>query len=326
MMESQRYPNDFDGIVAGAPAFNWTGFSASMVAIAQALYPDPNHMESAPLTKEVLQKLQEGVLEQCDAQDGLKDGIIQDPLSVTFDLSKVEGLTEEQRKAIDAIGRGAHVNGQSIYPGYPARAGCDPGLWSEWLVGPNPQMLASDHVPNPTFALGTQGFKYLIFNDPDWDYSKYDFANFQKDSQLAASYLNATNPNLDAFKARQGKLILWHGWADPALPAEPTVDYYRQVLEHDATAMDYCRLFLIPGCLHCGEGPGASDVDWLKVIVDWVEHGQAPDRLVASKVRNGPDVMTRPLFPYPDYAVYGGSGDPRKADSFVRKATPAQTP
>ncbi len=324
MMEAQRYPNDFDGIVAGAPAFDWTGLAASMVVIAQAMYPDPHQFESTALTKEALQKLQEGVLEQCDVQDGLKDGVVQDPFSVHFDLSKVEGLTEEQRRGIEAIVRGARINGQSISPGYPATAGCDPGQWIAWLVGPVPQMVVSDQVPDLTFAFGTQVFKYLIFNDPDWDYSTYDFANFTKDSQLAASYLNATNPNLDALKAHEGKLIIWHGWADPALPAEATVNYYRRVVEHDPGAMDYCRLFLIPGCLHCGGGPGASDVDWLATIVDWVEHEKAPDRLVASGGGNGPESMTRPLFPYPDLAVYSGKGDPREADSFVRKTTPAR--
>src|SRR5438105_3053463 len=107
MMEAQRYPKDFDGIVAGAPAFHWTGTAATMIAIAKALYPDPEHLDSTVLTKEALQKLQAGILEQCDAQDGLKDGIIQDPASAHFDLSKVSGLTDQQRKAIRAIYEGA---------------------------------------------------------------------------------------------------------------------------------------------------------------------------------------------------------------------------
>ena len=297
MMEAQRYPRDFDGIVAGAPAFNWTGFAATMVAIAQALYPNPNHLDSTVLTKEALQKLQQGILEQCDAQDGLKDGMIQNPASVRFDLSKVTGLTEEQRQAIAAIYRGVRNGTRPISPGYSPGAECDPDQWIAWLVGPVPPMLAKDHVPDLTFAFGTQIFKYLVFNRPDWDYSTYNFTNFEKDTHLAASFLNATDPNLDAFKARKGKLILWHGWADPALPAGATVDYYRQVQAHDPSAGDYCRLFMVPGCLHCGGGPGPANVDWLSVIVDWVEHGKAPDRLIVSKSENGKNVMTRPLYP-----------------------------
>ena len=101
--------------------------------------------------------------------------------------------------------------------------------WIAWLVGPVPPFLAKDHVPSLMFAFGTQVFKYLVFNKPDWDYSTYDFSNFESDTRLAASFLNATSPDLDAFKARKGKLILWHGWANPALPPEATAQYYRQV-------------------------------------------------------------------------------------------------
>jgi Tannase and feruloyl esterase len=317
MMEAQRYPKDFDGIVAGAPAFNWPGIAATMVEIAQALYPNPGHLDSTVLTKEVLQKLQKGILEQCDAQDGLKDGIIEDPAAVRFDLSKVPGLTIEQRKAIEAIYQGAHNDKGKIYPGFSPVAECDPDQWIAWLVGPLPAFVAKDHVPDLTFAFGTQIFKHLVFNNPDWDYSTYTFSNFDKDTRLAASFLNATNPDLTAFKAHKGKLILWHGWADPALPAQATVDYYRQVLAHDPGTSDYCRLFTVPGCLHCGGGPGATEVDWLSVIVDWVEHGKAPERIVASKQENGRVVMTRPLHPYPEVAVYKGRGDPNSADSFV---------
>jgi hypothetical protein len=324
MMEAQRYPKDFDGIVAGAPAFNWTGFAATMVSIAKALYPDPQHLQSTPLTKDALQKLQQAILEQCDAQDGLKDGVIQDPSSVRFDLSKVAGITDEQRRAIEAIYDGARNANGPICCGYPRGAECDPDQWIAWLVGPIPAMVEKDHVADLTFAFGTQVFKYLIFNQPDWDYSTYDFSTFDKDTRLAASFLNATNPDLDTFKNRKGKLILWHGWADPALPAQATADYYRQVRLHDPKAGEYCRLFLVPGCLHCGGGPGAAEVDWLSVISDWVEHDKAPDKLIASKRDHGKVVMTRPLFPYPEHAVYKGSGDPNSAENFV--ANSAQPP
>jgi feruloyl esterase len=323
MMEAQRYPKDFDGIVAGAPAFNWTGFAATMVAIAKALYPNPAHLDSPVLTKEALQKLQRGILDQCDAQDGLRDGIIEDPASVHFDLSKVPGPTDEQRKAIDAIYQGARTDNGSIYPGFTPGTECDPDQWVAWLVGSIPPLLAKDHVPDLTFAFGTQVFKYLVFNEPNWDYSTYSFFNFERDTRLAASFLNATSPDLDAFKARKGKLILWHGWADPALPPQATADYYRQVLAHDSNANDYCRLFMVPGCLHCGGGPGATEVDWLSIIVDWVEHGKAPDSPIASKSENGRIVMTRPLYPYPQCAVYKGSGDPNEATNFVVRAPSA---
>lgn len=318
MMEAQRYPKDFDGIVAGAPAFNWPGIAAMGVTIAKALYPDPTHLDTTVITKEALEKLQAAILEQCDAQDGLRDGVIQDPASAHFDLSKVAGLTDEQRKAFEVIFQGARNNNGPIYPGFAPVAECDPGQWLAWIVGPMPN-LAGDHAPDLMFAFGTQIFKYLIFNDPDWDYSKYDFSNFERDTHLAASYLNATNADLSAFKERKGKLIIWHGWADTALPAQGTIEYYREVKAHDSAAADYCRLFLVPGCLHCGGGPGAADVDWLSTIVDWVEKGKAPDKLIAAKKDRGNVLLTRPLYPYPETAIYKGSGDTNSADSFQVK-------
>jgi feruloyl esterase len=180
-------------------------------------------------------------------------------------------------------------------------------------------MVAKDNVPDLTFAFGTQVFKYLVFGDPAWDYSKYSFANFEHDTRRAASFLNATDPNLQKFKARNGKLVLWHGWADTALSALTTADYYRKVLQQDPQAADYCRLFMVPGCLHCGGGPGASEVDWLSVIVDWVEQNKAPDVLIAGKSEHGKLIMTRPLYPYPQTAKYTGHGDPNRAENFAQQ-------
>jgi feruloyl esterase len=319
MMEAQRYPEDFDGIVAGAPAFNWTGLAASMVEMARALYPDPEHLDTNVLSKEALTQLAKSIIEQCDEQDGLKDGVIQDPGSAHFDLSKVPDLTDAQRKALEAIYRGARDVKGANYPGFPSAAECIPDQWIAWIVGPVPPMLAKDHVPDLLFAFSTQIFKYLIFNDPNWNYAAYDFSRFAHDSRLAASYLNATNPDLTRLKERKGKLIIWHGWADPALPPQATIEYYHQALERDSSLPDYCRLFLIPGCLHCGGGPGATEVDWLTIITDWVEHGTAPDKLIASKHTGSSVTMTRPLFPYPKHAAYSGNGDPKSADSFTGK-------
>ncbi|HEY3861386.1 MAG TPA: tannase/feruloyl esterase family alpha/beta hydrolase [Verrucomicrobiae bacterium] len=318
MMEAQRFPKDFDGIVAGAPAFDWTGFSANAVAIQKALYPDPNHLDHTVLDKAALEKLANGILEQCDAQDGLKDGVVQDPPSAHFDLTKVEGLTDEQRKAIEAIYAGVSNAQGLIYPSYTPGAECDPNQWLLWIVGPTP-WTGNKLAPDLMFAFGTQVFKYLIFNDPDWNYAAYNFSNFANDTHTAASYLDATNFNLGGLKSRHGKLIIWHGWADPALPAQGTVNYYRQVQACDPDAGAYCRLFMVPGCLHCGGGPGASDVDWLRIIRDWVESGTAPDKVIASKATAGKPVMTRPLPEYPGTAVYNGSGDTNSAGSFVIK-------
>lgn len=316
MMEAQRYPKDFEGIVAGAPAFNWTGIGASMVTIARTLYPDPAQLETNILTKATLQKLSDAIIAQCDEQDGLKDGVIQDPASAHFDLSRVDGLTDQQRKALETIFHGARDVKGANYPGFSPVAECSPDQWVAWITGPSLPLLLKDRMPDLTFAFGTQMFKYLIFNDPNWNYATYEFSNYEQDARLAASYLNATNPDLSGLKARKGKLIIWHGWADPALPAQGTIDYYQHVLARDAQAADYCRLFMVPGCLHCGGGPGAAEVDWLSVIVDWVEKSKAPDQLIAGKHEGGKLAVTRPLYPYPGVAKFKGTGDPNKAESF----------
>lgn len=312
MMEAQRYPADFDGIVAGAPAFHWTGFAALGIHIAQTLYPDPEDMTGTVLTQEDLNHLYAEIMKQVDAEDGLEDGIITHPPSAGFELAAVPELTAEQRAAIQAIYDGPSNKDGPIYPGFPIGAERGPGGLFNWQVGPIPDLV------NLGFAFSTNIFKYFVFNDPDWDYSTYDFDGWKEDTHLAGTVLNATDPELDDFAARGGKLLLWHGWSDAALPAQATIDYYEQVLARDPDAMDYARLFMIPGCYHCGNGPGASRVDWLAEIARWVEEGQAPDKIVATKAA-GEDspAMSRPLFPYPARAQYDGDGDPNDAENFV---------
>lgn len=311
MMEAQRYPEDFDGIVAGAPAFDWTGFAALAVRIAQTLYPDPNQLTGTCLTQDDLNRIYAEVMSQADEQDGLKDGIIDDPTAVEFDLSKVPGLTDEDRAAMRVIYSGVSNAPGPIYPGFPIGAeGGEDGLFS-WQVGPIPDLV------NLGFAFGTNICKYFFFHDPNWDYSTHTFDNWEKDAHLGGTVLNATDPNLDDFAARGGKLIIWHGWADAALPAEATIDYYEKVVTRDPGATDYVRLFMVPGCYHCGGGPGVSEVDWLAEIVAWVEEGKAPERIVAKRpAADGVLAMTRPLVPYPQRVEYDGDGDASDASNF----------
>lgn len=312
MMEAQRYPEDFDGIVAGAPAFHWNGFAAMGIHIAQTLYPDPEVLTENMLSQEVLNHLYSEIMKQADEQDGLKDGIIDDPTAVDFDLAAVPGLTEAQRGAMRALYDGPRNADGPIYPGFPIGAEGGEGGLFEWQVGPIPDLV------NLGFAFSTNIYKYFVFQDPDWDYSTYDFDGWAEDTRLAGSVLNATDPDLDAFNARGGKLILWHGWSDAALPAQATIDYYEAVLDRDPGAMDYVRLFMIPGCYHCGGGPGISKVDWLAEIAKWVEEGVAPDKIVAERpANNTAPAMTRPLVPYPQRVAYDGDGSVHSAENFT---------
>lgn len=310
MMASQRYPEDFNGIVAGAPAFDWTGVGATFLQITQAFYPDPDVLDRTVLTNAELARLIDDVVLLCDEQDGLADGIISDPANVAFSLDSITWLNAEQRAAIRSIYDGPRNQNGQIHPGFPVGSEID---WFNWLVGPMPNAPA----PSLAYGFGVDIFKYFVFNDPDWDYSTYDFSTFDQDSRLTASTLNAVDTDLSAFSERGGKLILWHGWSDAALSATATVEYYEELLATDPNAEDYTRLYLIPGCRHCGGGPGVSNVDWLDVIVRWIEQGQAPDAVIASKPAGGDSAeMTRPLSAYPMRTVYKGSGNPNSADNF----------
>jgi feruloyl esterase len=204
-----------------------------------------------------------------------------------------------------------------IYPAQPVGGeGGDEG-WAAWITG-------SAKPPAPTgpslrFAFGTQFFKYFVFSDPNWDYTRYDIGNAATDAKRAGQILNATNPDLTAFKAKGRKLIVYHGWSDPALTALATVRYHEQVLQRDAAAADYFRLFMMPGVLHCNGGPGPDVVDWPAAIDDWVENNKAPARLIARKVVKGATTRTRPLCAYPQKAEYKGSGSTDDEANFVCK-------
>ena len=159
-------------------------------------------------------------------------------------------------------------------------------------------------------------FKYLIFQDPDWDYSMYDFSNFFEETRYASAYLDATSTDYSDFKRRKGKMIIYHGWNDPALSAYATIEHYQALGERDPAITDYVRLFMLPGVLHCSSGPGPDKTDWIGLLRDWVENENAPDRVIMSRVRNEEVQMTRPVFPYPRKAVYDGKGDPNLESSF----------
>jgi feruloyl esterase len=313
LMEAQRFPTDFDGIVAGAPAYDWTGFAAQMVRNAQVAFPDPNRLETHTFTPDTMKMIEARVLEACDAIDGLKDGIMNDPRQCRFDINTL-AISDAQKHALGAIYQATRAGSEEIYPGQPFGGEGQTAGWPAWITG---GAATGQTAPSLRYAFGTGVFKYFVFNDPDWNYSTYDLSHWRRDTALAATYLNATDPNLDAFKARGGKLILWHGWADPALTPLASIRYYDQVASRDSAAHDYFRMFLMPGVLHCGNGTGPDIVDWTTTIADWVERGRIPERVIASKVVNGATTRTRPLCPYPLKAEYTGSGSIDDETSFA---------
>jgi len=318
LMEAQRYPDDFDGVVAGAPAYDFMGIGAQFIKDIQAAFPDPRNASASLFPIDTLKSVEAQVVDKCDAIDGVKDGLMEDPRQCKVDVSALTGLSDAQRAALKTIYGETRNKDGVIYPGQPFGGEGEGAGWSAWIVGVNPQMVASQQAPSLRFAFGTEMFKNFVFSDPAWDYSRYEFSNWRKDTARAATFLNATNPNLDAFKAKGHKLLMWHGWSDPALTALGSIKYHDQVVSHDPNAHDYFRMFMMPGVLHCAGGPGPDTADWAAAIDNWVEKGQAPDRVIARKVAAGGAVSrTRPLCVYPQRAVYNGTGSVDDEKSFA---------
>ena len=326
LMEAQRFPEDYDGILAGAPAYAWSTLLASGVSAMQTL-GDPKAYISA--TK--LPAIQRASLDTCDAADGAKDSIIGDPNQCRFDpqvlLCKGEEspqcLTQPQIETLKLLYRGA--SGKFGFSMGDERA------WSEWVVGEDPEgSVFSRFVRND--------FRYLVTGDPKWNGLTADPAAMMDLShQKTAQDLDSTDPDLSKFAAHGGKLILYHGWNDPAIAPGFTIDYYKQVQQKmgaDKTN-SFVRLYMVPGMEHCLGGPGASAFGQFGLptakgpkfglfdsLENWVEKGSPDDEIIATQFArqgNGAQkpTLTRPLCAYPQVPKYKGSGDMNDAASFA---------
>jgi len=323
MMEAQRYPEDFDGIVVRAPAIDWPALAAEDIQNTQAVYP--LSLTDPIITPDKIRMLQDAVLNQCDMIDGVRDNIINNPYNCKFNfdlLPKCPGdipgtgcFTTQQIKAIRTIYDGVDLGNGITYPGFPFGG---ENAWQSWITGPNNSIQKLGY-PTAQAALGIEMFKYLILQNPDWDYLTYDFTGYEKEIRYASAYLNATSTDYSGFKNRNGKIIFFHGWNDAALSAYNTIDHYNAVKANDPGIESYMKLYLLPGVQHCGGGVGPSQVDRIALIRDWVENGNPPDRIIVSKTKNDEVIMTRPVYPYPRIAVYDGSGDPNVESSFIEK-------
>ena len=319
LMEAQRYPNDYDGILSGAPVFDFTNLHIGQLWTAHATLKQPG----AALSADDFALVSEAVLAQCDADDGVEDGVLTDPTSCDFDprelvcrgRSSDSCLAEPKIAALEMIYGGA-VNprtGQPIYPGLePGSEGAQPGNpgWSLIMNGESP------------FEIDVALFGGMGFELDDWDWRTFDF---DRDVELInaklSHVLDAVNPDLRDFKSQGGKLIIYHGWNDPGVMPQRTIDYYNQIVafagrvtggDGRAFSDEYTRLYMMPGMGHCRGGAGPDQADFIGSLVDWVENDNAPDRIIASKADGS---MSRPLCPHPQLAAYE-RGDTDNSDSF----------
>jgi feruloyl esterase len=324
LMEAQRYPNDFDGIICSGPAFDWPGMALELIDNYKAQYPTGNQQEDGVLTSGKIKLLEKIILDQFDGLDGVKDNIINDPgaYSINYSTLRVcpdrlpsdDCFTRDQIKVIKAFYNGVSVNDSVIYPGYPL--GSEPGWYSFQLTIDT--TVAKLGQKTLFGAFGSEILKYLVFNDPEWNLYDYDFSNFFKNTKYAAAYLNSTSTDYMEFKKNGGKMIIYQGWSDMVISAFKTIQYYNEIKSADKEAGEYIRLFLLPGGGHCGIGDvGPTDVDWLEYLRDWVENGNPPEKVILSKSEKNQVIMTRPVFPYPAKTVYNGKSDPNDANSFT---------
>ena len=308
LMEAQRYPDDYDGIIAGSLANRhihmWTAGVARSVELSR--HPEGN------LTADKAAVVNRLITNTCDV---LKEGFLNDPRQCTVDFSKLlcaasedddSCLTAAQLRTVNAFYGGVkNAKGELIFSG-------------QALGNPIPALPGTNRPPGSVFDIVR-----IAFNDPNLDWQKFDLDRDMPIIDKAVGYVDAVNPDLGAFKKRGGKLLLTHGWADTGITPENTIWYYDAVLSKMGTRQsDWMRLFMAPGMGHCGGGPGVNTFDSIGALERWAEKGVAPDRMLG----RGVDGFARPLCPYPQHAEYKGAGDLKDAANWTcAAAVPGRT-
>jgi len=314
MHEAQRYPEDFDGLVIGAPGMFLTGNVMRRIWVGQSQLGD------AALPVEKLPLLNKRVYEKCDSGDGLGDGVIDDPRRCDFqsarDLPKCSGadaadcFTGAQIAGLAKIYGGVkNSKGKVLFPGEPVGS---ESVWAENLVGPSKVVLPRSESQMKFYGLDPPP-------GPSWTYTMFNFDKDPARTVRPAKDLNPLNPNLGPLKKRGGKIIHYSGWADQQVNPMPAINYYETVSKRmgAAATRDFYRLFMAPGMFHCGGGPGCGSVDWLAAVMEWVEKGVAPAQLTGAHLEKGQPTRTRPLCPYPQVARYKGTGSTDDAANFA---------
>jgi feruloyl esterase len=308
---AQRFPDDFDAIVAGAPAIYASHQTAGQIWLWQATHKD----EASFIPANKYPVLHDAVLAACDALDGVKDGVLEDPTRCKFDPAVVQCKGANEATCLTASQVEA---ARKIYTG-PKNPRTGEQVFSPLYPGSELGWAASSGAAPVGYAIDV--FKYVVFRDPHWDPMTLNYDADVARADKVAAPLTAIDTDLTKL-LRHGKLLIYHGWGDPGIPPGYTVEYYKSVLAKTKVknVRDAVRLFMVPGMGHCGGGEGTSTFDMLAALDDWVERGKAPDQIAASRVREGQMDRTRPLCSYPQVAVYKGSGSTDEAVNFACKS------
>ncbi len=324
LMMAQRYPDDFDAILAGAPAIHWDRFQAYQIWPQVVMKADVG----GPISSAKRSLATSRAIAVCDAQDGVSDGVLDDPRTCDYDptndltitsasCSDDSCLTPGEASAIKKIWGGArNAGGQLLWPGL--ERGTDTGA----LAGANP------------FPIPIEQARYWTYLDPAWDWTSLTPQNyetfFQDNARVVGPVMATDNPDLSAFKARGGKLILYHGWSDNLIMPQGTTRYYDRVKQTMGDVSDFSRLYMVPGMGHCSGGTGVNQfgqgasgtvpmepkTDIFRALMAWSEKDIAPGSIEAARLSGGTVVRTRPLCPYPQVARYKGSGSTDEAANF----------
>jgi pimeloyl-ACP methyl ester carboxylesterase len=320
LMLAQRYPDDYDAIIAGAPANDFTGLLSSFARIGRLTRTTPGPDTLSPKLKLV----HEAAVAKCDRLDGLKDGLIERPTMCRFNPAVVQCksgtgadcLSKAEVATVRAIYRGTYDSkGREIMPGLPIGSEYE---WAAWLTSPK--------AGGPEMA--TNLMRYMVYSDPAWPEASFDLdRDFAAAKRQPGPVIDAVDPDLRPFFGRGGKLLMYHGWDDAAIPAGNSLRYHAAVRRAvGRSAEDNMRLFMLPGVAHCAGGHGPDTVDYLSALDQWVESGVAPDRMVATKYDSLIKVMTgqpanvvrsRPACAWPKRVRYSGNGSVDEAASYV---------
>lgn len=326
LMEAMRYPEDYDGIVAGMPANNFT----RLVGISFLWNYEAS--KQAPDLVNKLELVQKGVMAKCDAIDGVVDNVIENPLRCDFDPAELvcksnassQCLTVDEIAALQKIYSGPTLkDGTQVFPGQVVGGEGIPGNWEAWILGED----------SAQAGMGEEFLRWMVYNNEDWERSQFDV---DKDLPVAlknaAPIVDAIDPDLTRYISKGGKLIIHHGWSDAAATPLNTINYYANIKRVMGPAADVgIRLFMVPGMLHGPGGDAPTYYDMLAALEQWVEKGEAPERVIAKKYEFGEPLRrgdsrgrvlrTRPLCAWPKVAEYVGSGSTDSAENFICAAS-----